>query len=83
MNTELGFKLEVETRKVRDMCTVLSKDELTDLIVELYRSDILKNDFIKTMMLGDLNGSNVSRFHNTDLTETEVLAMASWIIGSQ
>lgn len=83
MNTELGFKLEVETRKVRDMCTVLSKDELTDLMVEMYRSDILKNDFIKTMMLGDLNGSNVSRFHNTILTEAEVLAMAQWLSRDQ
>ena len=55
MDTQFDFQLELNTRQAREMCSVMNKEELTELVVAMYRSDFLKNQWMKTFFLGDAN----------------------------
>lgn len=74
-NLEQQLKLELESRNVRSMCEKMSRAELIDLICMMHRSDTIKNDFMKTLLLGDFSGAI------TEPTAEELDALASWIIG--
>lgn len=73
---EQQLRLELEIRNVRSMCDKLSRDELVNLICMMHRSDTIKNEFMKTLLLGDFNGAI------TEPTTEELDALASWITGN-
>lgn len=73
MDISLDFKLELESRKTRDMCSAMTEDEKTELIVLMYRSEYLKNQWLKTFIFGDMNAAT-----NGDPTPEEMDALALW-----
>lgn len=78
MDTQFDFKLELDSRKAREMCQVMNKDELTDLVVSMYRADSLKNKWLQTFFMGELNGQSNSE--TEVLTDSEMDEVVRWII---
>ena len=76
MDTQFDFQLELNTRQAREMCSVMNNAELTELVVSMYRSDFLKNQWMKTFFLGDANG--FSKPTSDILTDEELAVLISW-----
>ena len=76
MDTQFDFQLELNTRQAREMCSVMNNAELTELVVAMYRSDFLKNQWMKTFFLGDASG--FSKPTSDILTDEELAALISW-----
>lgn len=79
MDTQFDFKLELDSRKAREMCSAMNKDELTDLVVSMYRADSLKNKWLQTFFMGEFNGLTTSP--TDDLTDSEMDEMVLWALG--
>lgn len=78
MDTQFDFQLELNTRQAREMCSVMNKEELTELVVAMYRSDFLKNQWMKTFFLGDANA--FAKPTTDTLTESEMAEMVLWAL---
>ena len=73
MDISLDFKLELESRKTREMCSAMTNEEKTELIILMYRSEYLKNQWLKTFIFGDMNATT-----NGDPTPEEMDALVGW-----